>query len=635
MPRATQVPPALLSMATALLLYGMRRIAYLEISGNMAKLAGWNAMKTKLPILLLLFCACTGVFAQNKFNGEFHLEGGNNFHNTVLNDRSYFLGGINARIGYKTEKISIDVYGNTNYNSRYIATVGKNLTVSGQDTTKKADISADKLESLSYGTGFDFNWTQSENNFFKISYSYSGDRATPQAASIVTDEIIDKKADRDVSFKETDNRFGSHKAGINYTHKFNREGRMLEAIATFKAAKNDKMSSWTIGRGEGDLSKIQEMNLSNLTIDRQYRDIPSSRDNEVIASVKYADKSPFGIKNFEWDATLLYNFRDLSDNQAMENYKESQWVDSTEVRENFRFRTARITPTLHFTYKVWKYILEASYSPEYYAHKLDSDKQTGNVNKDVVSHFFYVNNSLTPWDGHEFSLNVSRSESRPGYLEICWFPRQSAQYSNELYKGNENLLPTVYVDGYLSYKYTLKRFSTTFDVGHNYTKRKVEQTYNNEEIDGREYRIYTWINGGKSHETNGAVKLSWSGSKLSANTRFRYNYYHGVNADGDETRSGDYNISGDIEYSLKTWKFAADIAYQSGIERDYNSLGEIIKCNARISKSFGKFGVYIQGRDLFDSPIVIITKSEDGSETRYEQTRKNNRVFLLGIDWSF
>jgi len=592
-------------------------------------------MKKAFTITLLLACSCTGALAQGKFHGDLHLDGGTNFHTNPLQKNTYNMGGGNARIGYSTDKITIDLYGNISCTKRIFGTVGMNIATVGQDSTKKADLSADMVRNLTFGTGVHFQWTPSEGNTFKVSYSYTNDRATPLAASVVTDEISDKKADRDISFKETDNRFNSHKAGINYTHKFDRKGRMLEFIATFKSADDDKLSSWTLGKGEGDLSKIKLGDIKNVTITRQYRNIPSSEDMQIITSVKYAENAIFGVKDLDMDATLLYDFSELRDHQASENFKETQWVDSVEVREDFIFRTARLIPMLHINYKVWKYEIDASYSPEYYAHKLDSDKKKGKIDNDVVSHFFSINNTLVPWEGHEFKLGGNRSEIRPGYLEICWFPRQSPQYANEIYQGNEKLLPTICADAYFSYKYTFKRFSTLLDIGHNYTRRKIEQTYNNDVIDGREYRIFTWINGGRSHETNVVVKLSWNGKQLSATTRARLNYYHGTNDSGDETHSGDYNISGDIKYRLKTWTFSADAAYQSDRQRNYNTLGEIIKCNARISKSFGKFGIYLQGHDLFDSPIVLITKSEDGSGTRYEQTRKNNRIFLLGLDWSF
>jgi len=618
-----------------------------EPSGSLVSGCG-KAMKILVAAILI---GSTATLAQaqedkkGKWNGDFQLDAGTNFKMSPQNQNSRNMGNLSAKIGRSGKKFEFDVMASASIDYLFTGSVGLDVRAEGGDTTGVIDATATEVRNLAVKTGASLRWIPNRYNRFTLEYSYGYDRGTPKDYTLSDGNIHQDTLKASFAMKDADNDVNVHKLVFNYERSFRKSESRLTVDADMNYSRTANYSEWITGTGEKSKEEIirakeagglsEEERRNGAVIERRYRDTPSQRVSVTNARVKYEDKNFCRIKNLDFNAALNLKIRGLEDHRQSANYVDGQWRDSIEVRENFLYRTSALTPSVYVGYEIGKYEVNFSYSPELFLRQLDSDSKKGDITKGDVAHVFSMNNSFTPWEGHSFFLNGGRSESRPDYLQICWFPRQSIKYSNEVYKGNPDLHNEVRAAGELGYRLSKSKFNTSFTISHVYKHGKIEQTYSTEEYDGREYRVYTWVNGGKSHETSGTLNVGWDGDALSAHVEGSYNLYRGVNMSGDETRSGDYSVRAAAEYRLKTWSFAADMAYQSDLVRDYSTLKSLVNCNARITKKFKHFTLTLDGRDLFDKPLEILTKSSDGTELRYEKTVNNKRLFILGVHYSF
>ena len=57
--------------------------------------------------------------------------------------------------------------------------------------------------------------------------------------------------------------------------------------------------------------------------------------------------------------------------------------------------------------------------------------------------------------------------------------------------------------------------------------------------------------------------------------------------------------------------------------------------NARVQKEFKRFTLYLEGRDLLDTPRESSFESEQTQEFWIEEVRSNRRIFVIGVRWKF
>ena len=57
--------------------------------------------------------------------------------------------------------------------------------------------------------------------------------------------------------------------------------------------------------------------------------------------------------------------------------------------------------------------------------------------------------------------------------------------------------------------------------------------------------------------------------------------------------------------------------------------------DARIQKKFKKVTLFLDGKDLLDSPRESTYTSSNGKESWVDYYRYNRRLILLGIQWNF
>lgn len=589
-----------------------------------------------LPLtLMILLPLCAA--AQGNWSGEVNADAGSNFHSSPLNRRTHDVGDISAKLGYSSKKFKFDVSGSGSYKHIQTGQSGRDIEISAADTSKSGDVSVKQKTNVKARGGADFFWLPNQYNTFKVYYTFSYDGDTPNNYTLSTGPLGEEHFDYSFSRELGDNYDRTHDAGLSYKRTFDKPGRILSAEAGLVIGQSVTTSEWIKGEGTGDKDGkgVDEEKIAALTGSR-YRTTPYSGSRDISASIIFSEPEFAGARNLTLDFSLGYHFKNLEDHSRAATLVGNEWKDSTSYREDFRFRTATLSPALRVRYSTGIYKLDFSYAPEYYAQKLDSEGKVGDINRGTVAHLMNMTNTFTPWQGHLFELAVRRSENRPSYLQICWFPRSGSQYSDELYKGNPELQNSITTFASLKYKYTLKRFSSTLSAEYVFNPRKIEKTYTNEVIDGREYRIYTWVNGGRSRELNAKLGLSWRANNFKADLNGRYTDYHGISLSGSVTHSSDFSVSGSAEYNLKTWTFEASAGYQSDITRSYTSMTAIPTCDAKITKAFGKhISVYLQAFSILDNTVTVTTISEDEKNIREEQIIYNNRLFVLGFSYRF
>jgi len=571
---------------------------------------------------------------KGKWEGSVSLDAASNFHLTPKNKKTHNIGGVSAQVGYSREGFSFDVASKLSLEHRITGMGGGNITIADGDTTKKVDASVNEDTYLSSVSAVNLSFYKNPEDRFKAFYSYDYEKNVPNNYNLTSTKIEAGQIEFDYSVQTGDHHSGTHYAGASYEHDFASIGATLRVNANMEYYKNSKYSEWQTGNGKGEINL--DKTGKEINEDKRYRTTPTSDYGDYFVQLSYSDKKLFDVNNLDFDFSVRYRLKNLNDHQSAANYIDMQWRDSTSAREDFRYRTVTITPRTRVRYSVGFYKLDLAYFPEYFAYKLDGNSHKGNVNKGRVAHLVNMTNTFNPWPEHNFILRWTREEERPEYLQICWFPRSSNIYANELYVGNPDIKTSITTTGDLNYNFKNEHFSVNVNLNCIYKPRKIAQTYSTEEYNGKEYRVYTWVNGGHSTEGNAELTLGWKNDKFDTAIGGNFNIYKGYSMSGSETKSNSYSFSGRFAYTLKTWKFQADAEYSSEVTRTYYSVSSLVDGRFIITKTFGDhFRVFLEGKDLFDRPITVKTTSEDETEIRYERHNDYKRLVNLGVTYKF
>jgi len=468
-------------------------------------------------------------------------------------------------------------------------------------------------------------------NSFKAYYIFSCSKNTPDNYNLTTIRI--DSLDFDYSNENGSKKSFRHNLGLKYVRQITKTDALLTCSYDAELYSYDEYTEWVTGKAKADLQEKEITKNQELS---RYRSTPDTRFNNGKFKISYQDKKFVNVEYLDVEFSLNFQYKNLIENRSAANYVNQQWRDSIPARENFHYRTLSIVPLSHVRYNVAFYKLDLTVSPDYFAYKLDGNSQVGHVDRGKIANLFDMTHAFDLSPGHTLSARFSRNDDRPDYLQICWFPRYSSVYADEIYMGNPDLKNSVTTSARLSYDFSYKKFSTQLTVGDVFKPRKIEQTYSNEVIDGKEYRVYTWINGGKSNEVNTSLSLGWNGRILAASLSGRYNYYKGISVSESVTKSSDYSFSSFMALNLKSWRIEANASYQSGMDRTYYSISSIIDGNFKVAKRFGDhLSIYLFGQNLLDHPVTVKTVSEDETEVRYERYLNYKRFLKLGINWSF
>ena len=494
---------------------------------------------------------------------------------------------------------------------------------------------------LSTSIRSDFVWTPSPGRDYSawILYQYKNDRAFNH--SINFDGNVEELQSFSYYYEEPVMDEHKVETGARFSHRFNGGRSILHGSVVFQSAGSQRVNTWTVFKtdpGEG-ATVIEDDEVEGYAW--RYRITPGSRDFNLDGDFHLQQT----LLDQDVKLTITPGAR-LSTKHALDQnsgatqislYDEEEvWKDSTRLRETFDFLSLWAEPYMAADFK-WKNVeAHANYAGQIYARRLNDDTHWQPLK---VKGFYPVGRANVRWTlspMHSFNLTNQMSVSHPDYLKICWYDR-TAGYLDQLYRGNEQLLsPRTRLYG-LEYEFKYKRFLSQFVVSYKRVVNEIDQTWTNEEIDGRQYKVFHWLNSSNSRSVGLTQKLGWRGKVIVANAGITYNQSRRRAMDSDKVKNSfDWRLNADVTAFLgKGWSVGADARYQSKVATFFTIFKEYCELNVRIQKDFKKFTLYLQGRDLLDQPRQTSFESEELQEFWIEEVRSNRRIFVLGAKWKF
>ena len=315
---------------------------------------------------------------------------------------------------------------------------------------------------------------------------------------------------------------------------------------------------------------------------------------------------------------------------------ESCWRDSTEIREWFHFASLENQPYLAADFSWKKLRIHADYALMFYARRLTDSTHLQGFRWQRP---YMVGDSRVEWHfspEHRVTLSHSISVRHPDYLQVCWFDR-SGGYIDQLYRGSEKLRSARTRQYKLAYDFNHNHFVASASLLYTHRLDEIEQTWFKEEIDDRNYTIFTWLNGGDTKIFGASQRLGWRGKILTANASVDYNHSIRRLHDSETVKhANDWCLKADVAAHLpKGWTLATDVRYQSAVSTFFALFKEYCVLNARVQKEFKHITLTLEGRDLLDRAVEARVISEDQSEGWLERTVYNRRLIVLGFTWKF
>ena len=586
----------------------------------------------------LLLCSLP-LRAQWTGNMDFSAGLGGMEGSVVSDDKPMFHGFTQGvfQLNYKTDKFrwSTKVDGKwepkTTDNARFSYKKEKTGLVYKAATTKP----------LSTSIRTDFEWKPSPFRTYStwILYQYKNDRAQNHSMNFDgnTEEV-----QRFSYYYETPV-MDEHKleAGARASHRFNGDRSTLHGSVVLQSIGSSRSNIWTVFKtdpGKGG-TRVDVEDLQGYAW--KYRITPSSQDFNLDGDVHLQQV----LLNQDVKLTLTPGARVTLKHALDQNSgatrvslyeEEDMWKDSTRLRESFNYLSLWADPYLAADFK-WKNVeAHANYAAQVYARRLNDDTHRQPLK---VKGVYPVGKSNIKWTispNHSLNLTNQISVSHPDYLKICWYDR-TAGYLDQLYRGNEQLFsPTTYLYG-LEYEFKYKRFLSQTNVSYKEVYDEIDQTWANEEIEGRQYKVFHWLNSSNSKSVGINQKLGWRGKVIVANIGVTYNQSRRTAKEGDKVKNSfDWKLNGDITAFLgKGWSVGADAKYQSKVATFFTLFKEYCELNVRVQKDFKKVTLYLQAKDLLDQPRETSFESEELQEFWVEQVRSNRRFFVLGVKWKF
>lgn len=423
--------------------------------------------------------------------------------------------------------------------------------------------------------------------------------------------------------------------GLTFSRPLGSSRRILAGSLSYKYVSTDNTTAYyTVSLSDPDKLWADVFRLT-----------PHSATNQAQGILHYRDSVLTGKTKLVLDPGLRVTAsRSVHKNSGatasgyLEEAKEKDyiWRDSTALREQFHFLSMDIQPYLALDISSSKTRLHVDYALMLYSRRLtdESHKQGLQIQQPYV-----VGNGYFAWQmgaGHSLSLTNMMTVRHPSYLQVCWYDR-SGGYIDRLYRGNPDLKSNVVRNYGLNYTFRHKRFLVSSAVSFTRSRNEIVQTWFWDEIDGRQYQIFTWVNGSESRILGFEQKIGWNGKVISAGLSATYNHAQMRLQDSDVPMHADnWTLSGNISANLgKGWTVSADAKYQSEVASFFAMFSDYCRVNARVSKAFKRWTIYLEGRDLADSPHIVRVESADGTQVNQERSYQNRRLVALGCKWNF
>lgn len=597
------------------------------------------AFLTALALLLW------GLPLQAQWSGSADLSGGiGGMSGSIVNDEQPMLHWL-AKGVFQANYISDKLTWNTTLNGEFEPKTTDNTRLSYKDGKLNITYKAATTRPLTASLKSDFKWMPSplRNYSAWILYRYKNDNAYNHSLSF------------DGSMEDMENLsyyyevpvMNEHKVetGVRTSHDFDDGRHILQSSLSFQAINSDKINTWTVLKtNPGDQEGGAAIDIESIKgYAWKYRITPTSTDlnfdgdihlhNTLLdngARLRVTPGMRFSTKH-SLDRNSGATRIDLAVDET-----SGQWRDSTRLRENFDFLSVQIDNYLQAELHWMNLEAHADYSLQVYGRRLNDDDHQQPLK---VKGLYPVGKSNVKWNispVHSLNLINEMSVKHPDYLKVCWYDR-SAGYLDQLYRGNEQLISPQTMLYTLEYELNWKRFLSRTAVTYKDIINEIDQTWTNEEIEGRQYKVFHWINSADSRTVGFTQKLGWRGEVITANAGVTYNQsLRTSNRTGATKKAHDWKLTGDITARLGDgWSVGVDAKYQSKVATFFTIFKEYCELNAFVQKEFKSITVYLKGKDLLDTPRETSFESEETQEYWVEQVRSNRRVILLGAKWRF
>jgi len=495
---------------------------------------------------------------------------------------------------------------------------------------------------LTTGVKSDFLWTPSPDKkiSFWVLYQYTNDRARNHTLNFDGDVEEMEKFSYYYELPVLDGQ--ELRTGLQTYRSYNSGRNILQSSLAFHTIHSDKVNTWTVfkaGEGvEGGTAVDIEDTEGHIW---KYRITPNSTDFDLDGDIHLQNTLIDGDVQLKLTPGVRLSTRHALDHNNGATYVvmpdgEGIWVDSASLRENFNFLSLRVEPFLAADFK-WKNIeAHADYGAQVYGRRLNDDTHYQPLK---IKGVYPVGRANIKWSinpKHSLNLTNRMSVTHPDYIKVCWYDR-TAGYLDQLYRGNERLLSPQTRRYALEYEFKPNRFLTQTAVSYTRVADEIDQTWTNEEIGGREYKVFKWINAADSYTIGVSEKLGWQGEIISANVGISYNQSRRIaKSDGAIKDSYYWLLHGDIAANLnKGWSVGAYAHYQSNVATFFTLFKQYCVLNLRIKKDFKRFSVFLEGRDLLDQERETTFESEETQEFWVEEVRGNRRIIVLGANWRF
>ena len=421
--------------------------------------------------------------------------------------------------------------------------------------------------------------------------------------------------------------------GMNFTLRMDSPRRVLAGSFTYgHVSRRQSTEYYTVDMSDEENLWADVFRLTPRAITDQFNAVLHFKDSLLTGKVKLV-LDP-GLR-----MTGSRSFNENSGATAsgyLEGKEDYQWRDSTEIRELFNFLSLDTEPYLAADLITKHLRIHADYALKLYARELNDD-----IHKEGL-HFMrpdLVGKSSINWkiaSDHNVSLANSLSVRYPTYLQVCWFDR-SGGYIDRIYRGNPQLKPNKRHSYNFDYTFNHKQFTSSSSVSFSHSRNEIVQTWFREEIDGREYQVFTWVNGAESKTLGLSQDFEWDGDIFMAGLGAEYNRSWRKRQESDKvSKSDDWNFHANAGVNMgKGWRADANVQYQSAVTSFFALFSDYCLLNAKVSKSFKNLTIYLEGRHLADKPENVRVESEDGNHINVEMSYLNRRVIILGCKWRF
>ena len=421
--------------------------------------------------------------------------------------------------------------------------------------------------------------------------------------------------------------------GVNYTHDLGSTRRRLTGELVYKRTNWKQTTEYiTVHMVLSETDRWADM----------YRITPRTFSDEFTGVLHYTDSVATGSVKLVLDPGLrLTGSRAVHENSGATavlnedlDTEHPSWRDSASIRERFNFLSQDIQPYLQADLAAKKISIHANYALSIYGRELNDSTHSERYR---FKKPYIIGDGMVIWnmaEHHTLSFTNMLSVSHPTYLQVCWFDR-SGGYIDQLFRGNPDLKPT-YTRMYdLKYALSYKRFAFESSVTHTAISNMIVQTWYPEEIDGRPYKIFTWVNGAYSKSIGTTEHLGWNGKVLTAGLDFSYNISFLRFTENDVVvKTPDWSLKANVGVNMgKGWKITADARYQSAVTSFFQIFDKYCAVNAKVTKTYKNLTLYLDGRHLVDTPEDVRVESEDGSQIWRERTYHNRRLIVLGCSW--